>query len=159
MRKFLISVCAFAVTFLVLAAPASAVEQTLDVEITIDQILTFTVNNVTALTFTYDDYADFGVANDIGDVDYDLTCNQGWKVEGLILDGTQSSQTADDWDATTWTLSVNAVEIDETTAVTIDNDASAVNRTGSLWEVLLTIPWPESAQTPDCTIQMTASAV
>ncbi|MCK4720182.1 hypothetical protein KAU08_05965 [bacterium] len=144
--------------FLFLATPAMAVE-TLDVEITIQAIVEFTVNNAGALTFTYDEYADFGVANDIGDVDYDLYVNQAWQVTGKILDGVQNAQTADDWDVAAWTLSVNAVTINETTAVNVDSGGAAVARTGSVWEVLLTIPWPESASTPDCTIEMTASSV
>jgi len=156
MRKLLLSIA----IFLLVAAPASAdVVQTLDVNITVETILTFTINNGAPLTFTFDEYTDFDVANDIGDVDYDLTCNQGWKVDGIILDGTQNGQVADDWDAATWTLSVNAVTIDETAAVTVDSDASAVYRDDSVWEVLLTIPWPESVSTPDCTIQLTAAAV
>lgn len=153
MRKILISL----IVFLLLASPAFAEE--VDVEITIQSIVEFTVNNAVALTFTYDEYSDFGVAQDIGDVDYDLSVNQGWQVEGLILDGTQNGQTAADWDAATWTLSVNAVTIDETAAVIIDSGGAAVHRDDSVWEVLLTIPWSESASTPDCTIELTASAV
>lgn len=154
MRKVLISFF----VFILLATPAMAAEE-LDVEITIQTIVEFTVNNAGPLTFTYDEYSDFDVANDIGDVDYDLYVNQAWQVTGKILDGTQSSQTADDWDDGTWTLSVNAVTINETSAVNIDSGGAAVERTGSVWEVLLTIPWPESASTPDCTIEMTASSV
>lgn len=144
--------------FLFLAAPVMAAE-TVDVEITILTIVEFTVNNAGPLTFTYDEYADFGVAQDLGDVDYDLYVNQAWQIEGLILDGTQNGQTAADWDDSNWTLSVNAVTIDESAAVIIDSGGAAVARTGSLWEVLLTIPWPESNSTPDCTIEMTASSV
>jgi hypothetical protein len=148
----------FLLAFLLLAVPAQA-QETVDVEITISTILVFTVNNATPLTYTYDAYGLFGSAQDIGDVDYDLTCNQGWQVDGIILDGTQNGQTADDWDDTNWTLSVNAVTIDESASATVDSDGNAVYRTGSVWQVLLTIPWPESNQTPDCTIQLTASAV
>ena len=144
--------------FLLLATPAIA-QELVDVEITIDAIADFVVNNAGPLTFTYDEYADFGVAQDIGDVDYDLYTNQGWQVEGLILDGTQNGQTSADWDDAAWTLSVNAVTIDETTPVNVDSGGGAVNRTGSLWEVLLNIPWPESASTPDCTIELTATTV
>ena len=154
MRKTFI----FLLAFLLLAVPAQA-QETVDVEITISTILVFTVNNAGPLTYTYNAYALFGVAQDIGDVDYDLTCNQGWQVDGIILDSTQNGQTADDWDDSSWTLSVNAVTIDESAGTTVDSDGSAVHRTGSVWEVLLTIPWPESNQTPDCTIQLTASAV
>ncbi len=155
MRKFFISIA----IFLLFAIPAHAdIVDTLDVNITIDTILVFTINNGAALTFTYDEYTDFGVANDIGDVDYDLTSNQGWEVNGIILDGVQSGQTADDWGAG-WTLSVNAVTINETADVTIDSDGSAVYRDDALYEVLLTIPWPESVSTPDCTIQLTAASV
>ncbi len=154
MRRILIG----CMVFLFLATPAMAAEL-LDVEITIQTIVEFTVNNAGPLTFTYDEYVDFGVANDIGDVDYNLYVNQAWQVEGIILDGVQNGQTAADWDAATWTLSVNAVTIDESAAVVIDSGGAAVARTGSVWEVLLTIPWPESASTPDCTIEMTASSV
>lgn len=154
MRKIFL----FLLAFLMLTMPAQA-QETVDVEITIDTILVFTVNNTVALTFTYNAYSQFGVDQDIGDVDYDLTCNQGWEVEGLILDGTQNGQTADDWDDTNWTLSVNSVTIDETTAAVVDSDGSAVHRTGSVWQVDLNIPWPESNASPDCTIQLTASTV
>jgi len=153
MRKALIALVIF------LALTPAAMAETVDVEITIQTIVEFTVNNAGALTFTYDQYSDFGVANDIGDVDYDLYVNQAWEVEGLILDGTQSGQTADDWDVASWTLSVNAVTINESSDVVIDSGGAAVARTGSVWEVLLTIPWSESASTPDCTIQLTASSV
>jgi len=154
MRKTFI----FLLAFMLFAAPAWA-QETVDVEITIDTILVFTVNNVGPLTYTYNAYSQFGVAQDIGDVDYDLTCNQGWQVVGLILDGTQNGQTAADWDDASWTLSVNAITIDETAADVVDSGGSAVYRVGSVWQVLLTIPWPESNSTPDCTIQLTASAV
>jgi hypothetical protein len=154
MRKLLIGVA----VFLLLAAPAMA-QETVDVEITINTIVEFTVNNVAALTFTYDQYSDFGVAQDLGDVDYDLNVNQAWQVEGIILDSTQNGQVADDWDDSSWTLSVNAVTIDESSAVVIDSGGAAVHRVGSVWEVLLTIPWPESNSTPDCTIELTASEV
>ncbi len=156
MRRIIIS----SFIFLLLTIPAHAdVIQTLDVEITVETILTFTINNGAPLTFTYDEYVDFGVANDIGDVDYDLTSNQGWEVNGIILDGVQSGQTADDWDGVAWTLTVNAVTITEVGSTTIDSDGSAVFRDDSLWDVTLNIPWPESAQTPDCTIQLTAASV
>jgi len=144
--------------FAMTTAPVIA-QETVDVEITIETIVEFTVNNVGPLTFTFDQYSDFGVAQDLGDVDYDLSVNQGWQVEAIILDGTQNGQTADDWDDDAWTLTVNAVEINETTEVVIDSGGAAVHREGSLWAVQLTIPWPESNSTPDCTIQMTASEV
>jgi len=154
MRKILIAI----VAFLLLATPAFAAEE-VDVNITISTILVFTANNVAPLTYTYDTYAKFGAAQDIGDVNYDLTCNQGWQVVGLILDGTQNGQTAADWDGVGWTLSVNGVTLDEVAADVIDSGGAAVYRDGAVWEVLLTIPWPESNSTPDCTIEMTASAV
>ncbi len=147
--------------FFLFATPAFADTdvETLDVNITINTILVFTINNAGPLTFTYDEYTDFGVANDIGDVDYDLTCNQGWQVQGLILDGTQSGQAAADWDDSGWTLSVNAVTIDESTPATVDSDTVACFRDDQVWEVLLNIPWSESVSTPDCTIQLTAADV
>jgi hypothetical protein len=154
MRKYILPLF----IFLLLASPAVAAEQ-VDVNVMIQTILVFTANNAAPLTFTYDSYDDFGVAQDIGDVNYDLTCNQGWQVEGEILDGTQNGQTAADWDDSAWTLSVNGVTIDESAPVVIDSDGSAVYRVGSDWQVLLTIPWPESNASPDCTIEMTASAV
>jgi hypothetical protein len=154
MRKYFILI----VAFLLIAAPVMAQEE-VDVEITILTIVEFTANNVAPLTFTYDQYSDFGVAQDLGDVDYDLNVNQAWEVEAIILDGTQNGQAAADWDDTNWTLSVNAVEIDESLAVVIDSGVVAVDRAGALWQVLLTIPWPESNSTPDCTIEMTASEV
>jgi hypothetical protein len=154
MRKYLLPF----IVFLLLATPAYAAEQ-VDVNITIQTILVFVANNAGPLTFTYDAYADFGTPNDIGDIDYDLTVNQGWQVEGQILDGVQNAQTAADWDDATWTLKVNGVTIDESAPVVIDSGVAAVHDIGSVWEVLLTIPWPESVSTPDCTIEMTASAV
>ena len=117
------------------------------------------MNNATPLTCTLDAYSEFGVATDIGDVDYDLTANQAWQVDGIILDGTQNGQTAADWDVGSWTLSVNAVTLNESTDTTVDSDTVAAHDIGSVWEVLLTVPWPESAATPDCTISLTASLV
>jgi len=154
MRKLFIGL----VIFIALAAPAMAAEE-VDVEITINTIVEFTVNNVAALTFTYDQYSDFGADQDLGDVDYDLSVNQAWQVVGQILDGTQNGQTAADWDVAAWTLSVNAVTINEAGTTVVDSGGAAVHRVGSLWEVLLNIPWPESNSTPDCTIELTASAV
>ncbi|MCK4720183.1 hypothetical protein KAU08_05970 [bacterium] len=119
----------------------------------------FIVNNTEPLTFTFDEYSDFGVAQDIGDVNYDLVSNVGWEVTGKILDGVAGGQTVDDWDDTNWTLSVNGVAIDETVFNVIDTDPNPVNRTGALWEVLLTIPWPEAASTADCQIELTASTI
>src|SRR3990172_3412326 len=146
MRKYLIGLSLLILPLI--ATPAFAAEQ-VDVEITINQIVEFTVNNVGAFTFTYDQYADFGVAQDLGDVDYDLYVNQAWQIDGQILDGVQNGQTAADWDDVNWTLSVNAVTIDEAGTTIIDSGGAAVARTGSLWQVLLTIPWPESNSTPD----------
>jgi hypothetical protein len=153
MRIFFISLIAV----LVFAVPAMAAE--VDVELTIDQILVFNTNNVAPLTCTLDAFAEFDVATDIGDVDYDLTTNQAWQVDGIILDGAQNGQVAADWDSINWTLSVNAVTLNEATDSTVDSGGAAVNRTGSVWEVLLTVPWPESQATPDCTISLTASLV
>jgi hypothetical protein len=119
----------------------------------------FLVNNSEPLSFTYDEYSDFGVAQDIGDVNYDLVSNVGWEVTAKILDGATGGQTVDDWDDTNWTLSVNGVAIDETVFNVIDTDPNPVNRTGALWEVLLTIPWPEAAGTADCQIELTASTI
>ncbi len=154
MRKLFICVAAF----LLLAVPAMA-QETVDVEITIQTIVEFTANNAGPLTFTYDQYSDFGVAQDIGDVDYTLSVNQAWQVVAIILDGTQNGQTAADWNGVGWTLSVNAVTLDEVAADVIDSGGAAVHRVNSMWQVLLTIPWPESNSTPDCTIEMTASEV
>ncbi len=119
----------------------------------------FLVNNTEPLTFTFDEYSDFEVAQDIGDVNYDLVSNIGWEVTAKILDGATGGQSVNDWDGTNWTLSVNGVNIDETAAIVIDTDPNPVNRTGALWEVLLTIPWPEAAGTADCQIEMTASTI
>jgi len=146
------------VAFLFIAIPVKADRQT-GVALSMTEIQVFTVNNVGPLTYTYSAYSDFGTPQDIGDIDYDLQTNSGWQVEGLILDGTQSGQNADDWDDGAWTLSVNGVAINETSGVVIDSGGSPVDRSGALWEVLLTIPWSESASNPDCTIQLTASEV
>ena len=154
MRIFIISILAV----LFFALPAMAQEE-VDVELTISQILVFTENNVGPLTCLLDAYSEFGVATDIGDVDYDLTTNQAWQVDAIILDGTQNGQAADDWDVVNWTLSVNAVTLNEATDSTIDSGGAAVNRVGSVWQVLLTVPWPESQATPDCTLSMTASLI
>jgi hypothetical protein len=154
MRKYLLPFF----IFLLLATPAIAAEQ-VDVNITIQTILVFVANNVAPLTFTYDAWADFDTPNDIGDINYDLTVNQGWQVEGEILDGVQNGQTAADWDDATWTLKVNGVTIDESAPVIIDSGLTAVHDIGVTWQVLLNIPWPESVSTPDCAIEMTASAV
>ena len=130
-----------------------------DVHVTIDQIVEFTVNNATPLTFTYAAYADFGTPQDLGNINYDLSVNQGWQVDAVVLDGTQDAQTADNWDDQNWTLKVNSVTIDESGPTTIDSGGAAVHRVGSDWDVTLSIPWPESQAAPDCTIEMTASAV
>ncbi len=152
MRRLFISFIAF-----LLFATSAMAEVEIGVVMSVATVNVFQVNNVGPLTFTFDEYSDFGIAQDIGDIDYDLDANAGWQVSAIILDGTQNGQTADDWDDVTWTLSVNGVAINESSGTVIDSDPGPVSRTGALWEVLLTIPWPESASTPDCTIQLTAS--
>ncbi len=143
--------------FLLLTLPAHADDvQTFEVDLTVGIISVYTINNGAPLTFTFDEYVDFGVANDIGDINYDLTVNAGWLINGIILDGTQGGQTADDWDSINWTLTVNGVTIDEAGSTTIDSDGSPVFRDDALWPVTLNIPWSENAQTPDCTIELTA---
>jgi hypothetical protein len=124
----------------------------------VKEIIVFQVNNISPLTYTYNSYDDFGVAQDIGDIDYDLEANSGWQVDAIILDGVQNGQTSDNWDDSVWTLTVNGVAIDESTGTIIDSDPSPVNRAHARWHVFLTIPWPQSPSTPDCTIEMTASA-
>ena len=119
----------------------------------------FVVNNTSPLTFTYDQYSDFGVAQDLGDVNYDLISNVAWQVWGQILDGTGGGQTADDWDGGNWTLSVNGVAVNETSPEIIDSDTNPVNRDDALWDVLVSIPWPESVGTADCQIELTAETV
>lgn len=155
MRIFLISLIAV----LVFAAPAMAGDtHTVDVELTINPFIDFITNNAGPLTCTIDAFAEYDAATDIGDVDYDLTTNHDWQVTGLILDGVQGGQTAADWNAA-WTLSVNAVTLDEVGADIVDTGSAGDNDAGALWEVLLTVPWPEAEKTPDCTIELTVSMV
>jgi len=127
--------------------------------LSITAIQNFNVNNTSPLTYTYSSYSNFGTPQDIGDINYDLKANSGWQVVAIILDGTQSGQTADNWDDSSWTLRANGVAINETFGVVIDSSGNPTNRVGALWQVLLSIPWPESASNPDCTIELTASAV
>jgi len=145
------------VIFTALTAPVFAEE--VDVEITINSIVELTVNNVGAFTFTYDQYSDFGIPQDLGDINYDLISNVAWKVVGKIQDIPGGGQTEDDWDDINWTLSVNGVVIDESATEIIDSDSNPGNRDDALWEVLLTIPWPESVGTADCRIALTASTL
>ena len=145
-------------TFLLLAAPALATGE-VDVEITILPIVEFTVNHGTLIIYTYDRSSVFDVPQDLGNVEYDLYVNQGWQIEGIILDDSENDQTADDWDAVTWILSINDVIINETEHGMIDSGDSAVARTGNVWKVLLTIPRSEGSSTSDCTIELTASGV
>jgi len=145
------------VIFIALATPALAEEA--DVEITINSIVEFTVNTVAALTFTYDQYSDFGVPQDLGDINYDLISNVAWKVVGKILDGPGGGQTPNDWDGTNWTLKANGVTLNESTNKTIDSGSGPIIRDNAVWEVLLTIPWPKSVGTADCRIAMTASTL
>ena len=154
MRKVFI----FVVLLLLAALPVRAERQGGFI-LSVTAILNFNVDNVGPLTYTYSSYSDFGTPQDIGDIQYDLSTNSGWQVTALILDGTQNGQIADDWDDASWTLSVNGVAINETSPVVIDSRPYPVNRSNRLWPVLLTIPWPESISTPDCTIELTASAV
>ena len=147
----------FALAFLLPAMPLRA-ENRVQVPLDIKSITIFTIHNPVPLTFVFDQYSDFGVAQDIGDIDYDLQSNSGWQVEAAILDGVQNGQTAGDWDASTWTLSVNGVAINEISNTIIDSDSVPVDRTHAKWQVLLTIPWPESVSSPDCTIELTASS-
>jgi hypothetical protein len=153
MRRLLLSI----LMLLLWVCPAWASDTT-EIPLFVLSISIFQVNNPAPLAFSFDSYDDFGVGQDIGDIDYDLQSNSGWQVDAIILDGVQNGQTANDWDDTSWTLAVNGVEIDELSTTTIDSDPAPVDRTNALWHVALTIPWPESASTPDCTIEMTASS-
>ena len=116
----------------------------------------FIVNNAGPLIYTYDQFSDFDVSQDIGDINYDLTSNVEWQVTGIISDTTLGGQVADDWDDAAWTLSVNGVALNESTDTVIDSDGSPIDVTGATWEVLLGIPWPESVSNPDCAILLTA---
>lgn len=156
MRKVLIIFWAFFTLILPVQADSG---DDLTLSIVFGPVQYFAINNAGPLTFTYDQYSDFGSAQDIGDVNYDLTSNTAWEVTCLILDDTTSGQTADNWDDSTWTLSVNAVAVNETLPVVIDSDGNPVLRTGELWEVLLTIPWSEGPSNPDCVLEITASTV
>jgi hypothetical protein len=154
MRKLLFSV----VVLLFTGTPASVQAQgQIALSIIMGPVQYFAVNNAGPLAFTFNEYSDFGVAQDIGDVNYDLTSNTGWEVKGQIRDDTSGGQTPDDWDDGNWTLSVNGVAITESIETVIDTDPNPVNRTGALWEVLLTIPWPENPSNPDCAILLTAT--
>jgi hypothetical protein len=156
MRKLLFSVFIFSLLCVpVKAEPAR--DTTLG--IILGPVQLFVVNNATPLTFTFDQYSDFGVVQDLGDVNYDLISNVGWVVRAKILDTTGGGQTADDWNDASWTLSVNGAALNESTTVVIDTDTNPVNRSGALWEVLLTIPWSEGPSTPDCQIELTAETL
>ncbi len=139
------------VVLMLLAVPATATP--LDEErifMPLGPVQLFVVNNTVPLTFTYDEASDFGVARDLGDIDYDLVSNTGWEVSATIND------IDSDWDDVNWTLSVNGTVID-ISGVVIDTDPNPVERYGALWEVLLIIPWPESISNPECEIIMTAT--
>ena len=144
--------------FLCMAVPALAdVDSGLALSVTEIQI--FTVNNVAPLTFTYSSYSDYDTPQDIGDVNYDLQANAGWQVECRIFDNESGGQNSNDWDDGSWTLTVNGIAINETTDTVIDSGGGPVARDDALWEVLMTIPWPESTSSPDCRIQLTASSI
>ena len=148
MRIFLLSL----LIALVFAVPAMAdVVDSVDVNLTITEILEFSVNNASPLTCTLDAYSEFDVPLPIGDVNYTLYANEDWQVEGLILDGDA------DWETPAWTLSVNGVTIDEDLGVPVDTGLAGDELPNANWPVVLTVPWPESAATPECTIELTAS--
>jgi hypothetical protein len=144
--------------FLSLVVPAQA-DVDSGVALSITEIQIFVVNNVGPLTFTYSSYSDYGTPQDIGDINYDLQANSAWEVEARIYDSTAGGQNADDWDDGSWTLSVNGVAINESSGMVIDSGGGPVARDDALWEVLLTIPWPESTSNPDCRIQLTATSL
>jgi hypothetical protein len=155
MRIFLLSLLSLLIA-LVFAVPAMAlpgddVIDSVDVNLTITAILEFSVNNATPLTCTIDAYSEFDVPIPIGDVNYTLYANEPWEVDGLILDGDA------DWDDVAWTLKVNSVTIDETLGVLVDSGLAGTELPNANWPVVLTVPWPESAAAPECTIQLTAT--
>lgn len=147
-----------AMVFLSLATPAWA-DVDSGVALSITEIQIFVVNNVGPLTFTYSSYSDYGTPQNIGDISYDLQANSAWQVEGRIFDNEAGGQIANDWDDGNWTLTVNGYTIDESTDTVIDSGGGPVARDDALWEVQLTIPWPESTSSPDCQIQLTASSI
>jgi len=131
-----------------------------DVTITIQAIAELVVNNVGDLTFIYDEYADFDVTNDIGDVDYDLITNSAWEITGRLRDE-GGDQTPFNWNSDSWTLTVNGVVIDESANTVIDTESSPTERNDALWLVTLNIPWDQQGNhsSPDCKIILTASAI
>ena len=150
------SIITFILAFLLPTIPALAdIDSGLALSVTEIQI--FTVNNVAPLTYTYSNYSDYGTPQDLGDINYDLQANSAWQVEGRIFDNESGGQNANDWDDGSWKLTVNGIAINETTDTVIDSGGGPVARDDALWEVLLTIPWPESAASPDCRLLLTAS--
>jgi len=140
---------------------AVAVQADIDsgVALSILEIQIFTVNNVAPLTFTFSSYSDYDTPQDLGDINYDLQANSAWEVEARVFDTTWGGQVADNWDDSSWTLSVNGVTIIEGVNTVIDSGGGPVNRSDENWEVLLTIPWPESTSNPDCRLLFTASSI
>jgi hypothetical protein len=156
MRKLLLS----SILFLILSGSVQAdTSDYVTMGIVLDPVQLFTVNNIGPLTFTYDQFFDFGVSQDIGDINYDLVSNTGWEVKAMILDASGDGQTPDDWDDENWMLFVNGFLLDEGGTSVIDMDLSPVNRDDAVWEVLLSIPWPVGPSTADCQIELTASTL
>ena len=156
MRKLLFSV----LLFLLIAVPAQAKQaDDIGMAILLGPVQLFTVNNVAPLTFTFEKYADFGVAQDLGPIDYDLVSNTGWEVKAQILDTSIDGQTPDNWDDEAWTLMVNGTAINESTSTVIDTSPDPVDRTNAHLQVLVTIPWPVGPSNPDCVISLTATTL
>ncbi len=156
MRKLLI----FIALFLLHAAPAVAdATQGVDVKITIETIIRSEVNNGAAINLMWNEFDDFDIVQDIGDVNYDLNSNRVLQFDALILDGPQDGQTADDWGMAPWLLSVNDVAINESSGTTVDSFGPDVIRDDNFWKVLLSIPGEESVSNPDCTILITVSVI
>lgn len=150
----------FIVLFLLLAAPAVAdATQAVNVKITIETIIRSEVNNGAAINLMWNEFNDFDIARDIGDVNYDLYSNRVLQFDALILDGPQDGQTADNWGAAAWVLSINDVTINESSYTTVDCIGPGVIRDDNFWEVLLKNPGVESVSNPDCTILITVSVI
>ena len=149
MRKLLL----LAVAFLLLAAPAWAVDDSIDIEVTIDSILTFTINPAGPLTLTLSSVWASSDWHDLSsDIDVDVACNEAWDLDLQITDGDN------DWGGL-WD-----VRLDDGTWVQDETDGSqslfdehAAGTFDETWNVEVQIPWPTGPGTYDCTLAFTCS--
>ena len=157
MRKLLL----LAVAFLLLAAPAWADTDDIDIEVTIGSCLYFNVDPAGPLTLSITSvWASSTWHNLSADLTVDVDCNEDWDLSCQVMDGGGEDN---DW-GNTWDVRINGASgwvFDEADGVTdLYGGALTEGPAGTndySWDVEVQIPWPTAPDTYDCNLAFTCT--